>query len=189
MKLSSLLIVALFIAGCSLRGNGVTGIFDLGLAPATDATAEVAIADVEVPPWLDTTDMHYRLLWRDRQSLQPFAESRWAGTPAAMLTLRLRQAFNSSADHGARARCVLHVRLDEFSQVFNSETSSRGLLQAHVTLSVKDATDRGSSRDWRIEQPAESINASSGAAALAIATREFTQSLHSWVASEPACAH
>jgi cholesterol transport system auxiliary component len=188
MKLTSLLFFASFVAACSMRGNGVTGIFDLGLAPDATGSAEVAVADVEVPPWLDTTDMHYRLIWRDRQSLQPFSESRWAGTPAAMLTLRLRQAFNSSVDHGTRARCILHVRLDEFSQVFSSETSSRGLLQAHSTLLVKDATERGLSRDWRIEQPAESTNASSGAAALATATKDFTQSLRSWVSSEPACA-
>jgi cholesterol transport system auxiliary component len=181
MRIALSIALTLVLSSCATRGN--MSVFDLGLAPAPDSATvlDVSIADVESPQWLDSTDMLYRLAWRDRHSLQPYAESRWAGPPAAMLTLRLRQAFDTATEHSTRSRCVLRVRLDEFSQVFSSETSSRAILQVQATLGIRGEPERALSRSWHIEQRAEAANASSGAAALAGATRELTQSLRSWV--------
>jgi uncharacterized lipoprotein YmbA len=145
------MIAMTFLAtGCATRTPMPVAVYDFGLAPASAPSGQsVFVADARSADWLETTDMLYRLAYRDARTIARYSSSRWAGTPGAMLTVRLRH----SAGNGLNARprqikCTLSVSLAEFSQVFDSETSSRAVMHLQAALgetSARDATRRARS--------------------------------------------
>ena len=190
MKTLTVWLVAFVLAGCASGNNLTMETYDFGLPGSASAAVDqdVFLADIRAADWLNTTDMLYRLEYRDPRVLTPYSASRWAGTPSALLTIRLRQSVgNGTSVRGRQTRCTLTLFLSEFSQVFATEQDSRAVMHLRATLSVSAASERASVREFRIEQPAPSANAAGAAAAFSDIAASMAQQLNAWIAEAGTC--
>lgn len=182
-----MLAFAALAAGCAVGEQPPAGkLYDFGVSQSTEPLpASVAIADAQAPDWLSRPDMLYRLAYRDPRSLEPYAMSRWAGTPASLLTLRLRESFRTVPLR--RAQCVLQIHLEEFSQVFDARDSSRALLHAQANLLETTGIGRTETRTVRLERATPTADAAGAAAAFAALSDELAAAMRAWVAERGYC--
>jgi cholesterol transport system auxiliary component len=181
-----ILLSATLTAGCATKRPPAPQLYDFGIAPDIQPlSAALTIPEAQAPDWLARSDMLYRLAYRDPRSLESYATTRWAGTPASMLTLRLRQAFETvPARH---AQCVLQVQLEEFSQVFDAPDSSRAVLHAQASLRETGGIRRTESRSIRLEQRMSTADAGGGAAAFAALADQLADAMRDWVGNRGYC--
>ena len=190
MKTLTVLLVVIVLAGCASGNKLTTETYDFGLPGSAGVPAEqdVFLADIRAADWLNTTDMLYRLEYRDPRVLTRYSASRWAGTPAALLSIRLRQSVgNGTSVRGRQTKCSLSLFLSEFSQVFATEQDSRAVMHLRATLTVMATTERASVREFRIEQPAPSPNAAGAAAAFSDIAASMARQLNAWIAEAGTC--
>lgn len=185
MKAAIVLASVLLAAGCSTHKELAPRSYDFGVAePPAQQALSVQVLEMRAPEWLDGTHMLYRLAYEDPRALTPYAGSRWAGTPASMLTLRLRQQLGSVPG----ARCTLSSSLAEFSQTFDSSQSSRALLSVHAVLASAGTPQQRLQRDFRLEKPTASADAAGGAEAYSKLAAELAKSVEAWIAESGLCA-
>ena len=178
------------LAGCASDGKLPVETYDFGIAAsaAPPAGQDVFLAEVHAAEWLSTTDMLYRLEYRNPRILSLYAASRWAGPPAAMLTIRMRQSVgNGTSARGRQAKCALTLFLSEFSQVFKSEQDSRAVMHLRATLTDTATTGRALVREFRIEKPAPAPNAAGEAAAFSDIAASAADELNAWITETGAC--
>lgn len=175
----------MLLAGCLTNGkrggDAALAIHDFG-PPAARlvATRPLPLAvEVRAPVWLDGLAIDYRLAYVDASRLREYARSRWAGPPTQLLQQRLAGQLGLLPAGQGRAACVLRFDLGEFSQVFATPDSSRGVLQGRAQW-----LDRGRSiiaeREIDIAVPAPTADAAGGVAALTAAVGQLTASLQAW---------
>lgn len=185
-RLGALLISAALLSGCAFspESRPSLAIYDFGL-PAISAGNEgewprVAL-EVLSPPWFEALNVDYRLAYDDPLKQREYAGSRWAGSPAVLLSQRLRQRLGMAGANGnAAADCLLRFELQEFSQVFDSPTQSRGVLQGSASL-IDARRQRVAGKQFSIEKPAASQDARGGVDALVAAGSELATQLASWL--------
>jgi cholesterol transport system auxiliary component len=188
--LITLLLAGLLATGCASRREHAMQIYDFGIAaaPAAASADSVFVAEVRAAAWLDTTDMFYRLAYRDPRALASYADSRWAGTPAAMLTVRLRQSLgNGSVVRNPQVKCALGLSLAEFSQVFATGNASRAVLHAQATLVENATAGRNMSREFRLERATSTADAAGGAAAFSAIAATLSEELRAWISEAGFC--
>jgi cholesterol transport system auxiliary component len=181
----ALCLTLLVLAGCASTKPPPTQVFDFGLAGAAPATPtqSVAVAEMRAPEWLASTDMLYRLAYSDLYALARYGQSRWAGAPGTMLTLRLRQEIG----HAPGGRCTLTLNLVEFSQVFDAPDESRAVLQVHAALAAAASRGDLTQREFRLERPTPSADAAGGAAAFSELAGVLAVALNAWIAESADC--
>ena len=185
MKSIVLTTLVLLAAGCSTTRETAPKTYDFGLTEQpVQSTLSVQVAEMRAPEWLDGTQMLYRLAYADPRALTPYATSRWAGMPASMLTLRLRQQLGSAPG----SKCTLATSLAEFSQTFDSASESRALLQVHAVLGVAGTPQQRLQREFRLEGKAPTADAAGGAAAFSQLATDFVRSAEAWIAETGHCA-
>jgi cholesterol transport system auxiliary component len=181
-----LLALAVLPVACVSRPDVPLRTYDFGLAAAPEpGQLSVHVREIEAPDWLERTEMLYRLAYREPRGLEPYSRSHWAGTPASMLTLRLRQALGHV--EARSARCVLAIDLEEFSQVFDSERSSRALLHARASLRQAGGQRPPDLTVLRLQRPAPTPDAAGAAAAFSVLADELTSQLRNWIAGLGYC--
>ncbi len=182
----ALCMMLLLLAGCAATQKPSLRVFDFGLAgtaPAAPAHS-VAVAEMRAPEWLAATDMLYRLAYQDRYALERYGQSRWAGAPGAMLTLRLRQEIG----HTAGGKCSLALNLAEFSQVFDAPTASRAVLQVQAALAAGGVSHNAlAQREFRLEKATPTADAAGSAAAFSELAGELAVALNAWIGTSGAC--
>ena len=151
----------------------------------------LALADVEAPAALDGSAVLYRLAYADAQQLRPYAQARWSMAPAQLLRQRLREQLGQrravlNPGEGATAGdspWLLRVELEEFSQLFESTTSSSGLvrLRASVALNSPQGEKLLGQRSFVVQRPAPSPDASGGVRALTAATDATIEEIEQWL--------
>jgi cholesterol transport system auxiliary component len=192
----------LVLAGCATPDKPVRpAIYDFGpgamaVQPSNSMTPlpALALADIDTPPALDSTALLYRLNYADAQQLRPYALARWSMTPSQLLRQRLREKLGQrramlnpgdSVANGAAPSSlpILRIDLEEFSQVFDSASSSVGLLRLRAT--VVQATAQGDrligQRSVIVQRPAPTADAAGGVRALTLATDAALDELDAWV--------
>ena len=202
-------LVMFFLAtlGCSVPNQGLRPTaFDFGPGPLTAAPTEldpnlpaVIIDVVQTNPALERTDMVYRLAYVDPHQFRPYAQARWSMSPALLIRERLRgylgqhrRVLNtgelSSSAVGTPASdrpppWLLHVDLEEFSQLFSAPQTSVGLLRlrATVTRTMSGGAQRVEQRHLIIQRPAPSADAAGGVRAMILATDAAAQELDNWL--------
>ncbi len=198
---------AVLLGGCAaLPERPVRPVtYDFGpgplVPPATDRMASlppIALADVEPTGVLDgSTAVLFRLAYTNAQKLQPYAQSRWSMPVAQLVRQRMRdylgqrRAVLTAGESAALVRTdgalplVLRVDLDEFSHIFDSPTSSAGLVRLRVTLVENTAAGEKllGQRQFIVQRPAATNDAPGGVAALAQATDAAAQEIAQWVDS------
>ncbi len=180
---ATLLALAALAAGCSSNSGGerVARSYDFGVeAPAARLPA-VHVGAVRAAPPFDSTDMHYRLAYRDPAELLAFVQSRWAAAPAELYRKQLLRAAD-----GGTGRCMLEIELHEVTQVFLSKESSEALIELRARLADGNATL--AEKRLRVAQPGAGGAAAVGAAAMAKAADRSVGELAAWIAAQPRCA-
>ena len=180
------LLAALLLSACvGGAGNSVPSVtYDFGLPVARLAVGGAwpgLSLEVRSPSWFDSTNVDYRLAYADPLTRRQYVGSRWAGAPAQLIAQRLRQQLGVvSATANSATDCLIRVELQEFSQVFDSPQSSRGVLTASVSL-IDGKRRVVAERLADIEKPAVSADASGGVQALVAASTEFGRLLSDWL--------
>ncbi len=193
MMVCTALLGALLVAACAGNRAAVGDIrYDLGpLAPASAAgpLPPLKVLEVNAPPPLDNDSIFYRLS-SDSQRMGQYANSHWTMSPARLLTLRLRAALGTHATVLSGADVVqapmLKVELDQFEQVFDSETSSSGVVAGRATLMQGGKVI--SQHGFVARAPARSPDAAGGVRALAAASDDFVSQVSAWLATQQLAA-
>lgn len=182
--------LGLAFAGCSFAPapTPAAANYDFGPAPAgrqKGARQALLVQDISAPAWLDSPLIYYRLAYQDAARPQPYADSRWVMSPAALLTQRLRGQLAASGSGGvvlpgdaARANYALRVELDEFAQVFDSPGKSRAVVRLRAT--VIGNRSLLAQRDFNVERQASTPDAEGGVRALIGASDEVIDQLIGW---------
>ena len=181
-RLCPLLLAASLLGGCAISpGNGRSpAVYDFGLPSARNG-GEGEWPRIALPPWFDALNVDYRLAYDDPLKQREYSGSRWAGAPGVLLAQRLRQRLGMATSSGnAAASCLLRFELQEFSQVFDAPTQSRGVLQGTASL-IDARKQRIAGRDFLIEQPAASQDARGGVDALVAAGSTLSSQLADWL--------
>jgi len=191
-----LLAWALTLAGCAVGGKSESAtLYDLG--PLTTqqnkstlpALPPVSVAGVQVPVWLDSGMMFYRLNYANAQQPRPYSQARWAMTPAQLLTQHLKMRITQaggvalSASDGALEVPVLRIEADDFTQHFASPSESAG--QVALRASLYRGRALVAQRSFARRAPSPSADAAGGAAALAAASDAVVADIILWLHGLP----
>ncbi|MDE2606588.1 MAG: membrane integrity-associated transporter subunit PqiC [Burkholderiales bacterium] len=162
-------------------------------ASAAAGRPALVLAPVEADGLLETPALLYRLGYEDPHQVRPYAYARWSASPPQLLFQRLREllgrertvlddaAAAALVRRGGERPPVLRVELEEFSQLFDSPSSSRGLLRLRCTLLEAGASQRLAQLTFQAERPAPTADAAGGVRALASATDGAAQDIALWL--------
>ena len=200
-------LLALLIAGCGVLPDRPqrAALYDFGpglnTSPAASSTAmpPVSLPEIDANSRLEGTQLSYRLGYADANELKPYGQSRWSMAPAQLLRQRLREALSArrtvlGPEEGAtiarrdgKVPDTLRISLDEFSQYFESPTSSVGLVRLRATLIQSTAGgDRVlGQRSFIAQRPAPTGDAAGGVKALAAASDAAIAEMVAWVDQLP----
>lgn len=194
-------LMALGLVACSsLQPKPRATVYDFG--PGATATAPstrmaplpaLVLADVEASTAFDTAAVLYRLGYSDAQQLRPYALARWSMAPGQLLRQRLREHLGQSrpvlnAAQGVvvagKPAMILHLDLDEFSQLFETADRSSGLVRLRATLGrgTKGVERLLAQRSFIVQRPAPSADATGGVRALTEATDAVIVEIEQWLA-------
>ena len=191
--------LATLAAGCAIvRPPARPAIAHYDFGPAAEdegqgdprIPASLAVPEIQAPTWLDGRAMHYRLTYDDPARLRNYANSRWAASPVSLLgdavRGRLARATTEGADVGRRrgsAQYLLRLEVEELGQVFESPSSSRGVVRLRAILLKRADRSVAGHHVFAASQPAPTADAPGGVQALAAASRRIAGELVAWVAS------
>jgi len=190
-----ILSAAAILGACSLPQAARTplttwdfGLLQAGAQPgAARLKGSLLVLNVDAPAWLDTPAMYYRLAYAEAAEPRAYATSRWIASPPALITERLRAAAAASGaivlapGDGIRAERTLRVELEEFTQVFDSASASRGVL--HLRATLLGGGKLLGQQSFEIAVPAASADARGAAGALALASSQTVTRIIAWMAS------
>jgi cholesterol transport system auxiliary component len=190
-------LLALFLMACTTpQPPAPKAVYDFGpvlsaaappsssAAPAT-RTAAVALPEIEASASLDSPSLLYRLQYSNAQQLLPYAQARWSSAPAQLVRARVRDALAAQGpvlSTEGIAPWVLRIELDEFSQLFDTPTSSFGLVRLRASLLKNDQLTAQTTLIARA--PAISQDAAGGVKALTAATDDAVRQLAAWLATQ-----
>ncbi len=208
MKSRSIHIVAACVLlaglfGCATPDKPIRStLYDFGpgstAAPSAATLPPVVLADIAASGALDGAAFLYRLGYANEHQLHPYAQARWSAPPPQLIRQRLREqlgrerAVLDPSESAALARTggamprVLRIDLEEFSQLFESQSQSYGLLRMRVTL--LENTPAGerllAQRSIVSRQPAPTPDAPGGARALTAACDAAAEEIRQWLAQQ-----
>lgn len=178
------LCMALIAAGCATNRETAPQTYDFGPVGQPETAANsVQVVEMRAPEWLDGSQMLYRLAYRDPRALTPYSGSRWAGTPASMLTLRLRQQLGNVPG----AKCIFSSSLAEFSQTYDASDSSRAVLHVHGVLAATGAQGQRLQKEFRLQAKAPTPDAAGGAAAFSELASDLAKAAGQWMTESGLC--
>lgn len=203
-------IFCLLIAGLSacapLRPAPRPQVYDLGPGavaspvPGGAALPAVVLTEVDAPPALDGSAVVYRLAYSDAQQLRPYALARWSMPPAQLVRQRMREhlgqrrsVLNPAQGMAAQTPLwVLHLELEEFSQLFDTVDHSTGLVRLRATLGRTAGRVGGqelvAQRGFVVQRPADGADAGAGVRALTAAVDAAIAEVDQWLVQAQAGA-
>ena len=189
-RAAALLLCCALLPGCAGIKKPQAELYDMGLAtaaPNMPALPPMALAEVNVPEWLDSPAIFYRLAYDSARQPRPYADSRWSMSPAQLFAQRLKSRMSQaggtllSASDGATGIPLLHLDADEISQVFDSPERSSGLVA--MRLSVLNGRRLLGQKSFVRRMPAPSADAAGGVEAIAVASDAVIADMLQWLAS------
>ncbi|WP_454055701.1 ABC-type transport auxiliary lipoprotein family protein [Cupriavidus sp. Marseille-Q8015] len=189
--LTTVLAALLALGGCSVLSSGTPmTTYDLGplAAPPAQPPAplpKLRVAQTDGPEWMEGSALYYRLQYAQAQRLQAYATQRWVEPAPRLFDERLREAVASRGSlnwYGDTSVPAIKVDLLAFEQVFDSATSSRGLVRARVTVFHRGLIGQ---KTFVAEQPAPSADGAGGVRALAASTDAVIAAILDWAATLP----
>jgi len=190
LRLTALgLLIAL--SGCSLLSPPPsTTTYDFGPLAAAPSQPparlpKLRITQTDGPTWMDGHGIYYRLQYTQAQRLQAYATQRWIDSPQHLFDDRLREAVAGRGPltwSGDASVPALKVELLAFEQVFDSPTSSRGVVRARATVYQKGMIGQ---KTFVAEQPAPSADGAGGVKALSASADAVIAAILDWAATLP----
>lgn len=183
----SLVVALVSLAGCGAvlpKGAPTFAVHDFGpLAPVGPRSLPYPIRTLEVipAPWLASTAMQYRLAYAQETRRQAFVQSRWAAQPGQLLEVALKRSVRVNVTTVSLSGCRLRVDLDEFMQVFDNESGSRGVIDARASLLAPRTDQLLATQGFSVTRPASSPDAAGGVVALRDAVQAFDAALLTWL--------
>ena len=190
--------------GCAQRqtAQSIT-VYDLGLGrvtQTTDSTTDkarplsppaLAMPAIQASRALDSNVVYYRLMYRDALQPKPYALARWSMPPAELMDQQLRDLLGANRTlihpqdnlQAQPGMMLLHLQLDEFSQVFETPDKSYALLKIRATLAAPDSKGARliAQRSFIISEPSATLDAAGGVRALRQTVEKLAQELDQWV--------
>lgn len=204
-KLKKFLVVAaITLIGCAgPRSVAPVAVYDFGsqrfstdvnsseTAESLGLAGSLLVAEAAAPAWLDSTAIQYRLAYDDLAQSHAYASHRWAGSPASLLTQRIRNRIAGlshgtvvSAADGARTDYLLRLELGEFTQVFDTPDQSRVVVKFRANLIDRATRSVVAQRSFNIEQAAPSPNAKGAVHGLTNSSDKLIGDLIGWLREE-----
>ena len=176
MKRGTVLLLVALLNGCGGTAAPDPRTYDLGIDAPGAGLPPVRVGAVRAAAPFESTDMQYRLAYRNAAEIAAFASSRWAATPAEMLRKQLLRAASQLP-----GKCSLELEIQEFTQVFTAGETSEARIE--LRASVRG----GAARSLKVVEPNAGADAVSGAAAFARAANRVVGDLGGWIAAQPDC--
>jgi cholesterol transport system auxiliary component len=185
------------LGACSLgpAPRAPLALYDLGtpaersVGPAERLPFVFVVHEATGPAWLDGGDVVYRLAYDEPQRLRRYANSQWAVSPLTLVGERLRAELGvrceraaAVPDLGIPADYWVRVAVEEFGQVFDSPTTSRGIVRLRLVLVKGRGHTFVAQRGFVAQVDAPSPDARGAVAALARALEESTEQAVAWIA-------
>lgn len=174
--------------------------YDFGPGAVVDAVVTptgpaLVLPEVEVSGSLEGPALLYRLGYANPHQLRPYAYARWSAPPGQLLRQRIREHLSltrpvldsaagaSLARRGGTVPPTLRVELEEFSQLFDSATDSKGVLRLRCTLLESTAAGERlvAQRSFTVQRPAPTADAAGGVRALTAATDAAAAEIAAWL--------
>lgn len=176
-------LAGLLLAACATPGGpeALMHVYDLGLSEPAARPIGARIGQVRAGAPLDSTEMQYRLAYRDGAQLLSYSHSRWAATPAELV----RKRFVRSFEPASGSRCALDIEVNEFSQVFSARDTSNALIE--LRLMLVDGPARAAERTVRVMLPDAGAGAAQGVGIMVRATDEAIKRAAAWVGQQTVC--
>lgn len=173
--------------------------------PATPAPTDLrplVLPPLHAPVLEDhSTAMHYRLEYADPRVQHLYRNARWSQPPARLVQQRLREHLGAGGrtivladartpppQPAGTLPAVLHLTLEEFTQVYTHPDTSLGTVRLRATLS-HTASDGGprmlAQQVFTARHPAPSADAPAGAQALASSVDDIAGQLLQWLQQAP----
>lgn len=185
--LLALVAAALVLSGCALSRGTPTITYDLGPSAALPAAnpgpaplPRLRVAQTDGPNWLEGNALYYRLQYAQAQRLQAYATQRWVMSPTRLFDERLREAVSARGAltwSGDTSVPALKVDLLEFEQVFDSATTSQGVVRLRATVYQQGMIGQ---QTFEARRPAPSGDGAGGVKALADASDAVIAALLDW---------
>lgn len=168
-------------------------LYDLGplrtqaSSPQTPTLPPLSIVDIQVPGWLDSSLIFYRLSYANEQQPRPYAQARWSMPPGQLLQQHLKSRIAQAGgavltpSSAASNVPVLRIEADDFTQVFSSPAQSIG--QVSLRASVFRERTLVAQRSFTRQAAAPSADAAGGVRALADAGDAALGDVIAWLAS------
>ena len=137
--------------------------------------------EVVPAPWLASNAIQYRLIYAQPTRRQFFLESRWAAQPAQLLEVAIKRSLKANQTAVATSGCRLRIDLDEFAQVFDTEGTSRGVIEARAVLLAPRTDQLIASQGFAVMRPALSADAVGGVVALREGAMQLSGELLDWL--------
>jgi cholesterol transport system auxiliary component len=195
--LAAVLVASLALSGCALLGGGTPAVrpnvYDFGSSsrstmPDAAPGQPLALGEVDAPFALDSPAVQYRLAYADAQQPRPYAQARWSMAPAQLLRVRLRERLSQSRPvlqpGEAGVQRTLRVDLEEFHQVFDSPSTSSGVVRLRATLLETSSTGGErllAQRNISVQRPATTPDAQGGVRALTAAADAAIDTIDQWL--------
>lgn len=195
VRLAAGLSVLAMLSACSVVSRpDAAMLYDLGplrTQPASSSPStslpSLSIADIQVPAWLDSSLIFYRLNYANEQQPRPYAQARWSMPPGQLLQQHLKsriaQAGGAVLSPAAAAPNVpvLRIEADDFTQIFSSPAQSVG--QVSLRASVFRERTLIAQRSFVRQAPAPAADAAGGVRALADAGDAALGDMIAWLAT------
>jgi len=198
-----LFLIAYLLSGCVAlnKSQSPISIYDLGRQQTQPAKhmpqlpiqqrKSLLIADATAPSWLDNNAIQYRLLYHTPMQSNTYASSRWIAAPAALLTQQIRNRIVTNTNEQvikdnstAKADYVLHIELEEFTQIFDTMDSSHIVIGLRASLVERNTRKLLTQRDFSIIGKAPSADATGAVFAFSSASNQLINELVDWLTAE-----
>ena len=156
-------------------------------SPQSLSLPPLSIVDIQVPGWLDSSLIFYRLSYANEQQPRPYAQARWSMPPGQLLQQHLKSRIAQAGgavltpSSAAPNVPVLRIEADDFTQIFSSPGQSIG--QVSLRASVFRERTLVAQRSFVRQAPAPAADAAGGVRALADAGDAALGDMIAWLAS------
>jgi len=185
MKNLTLMLLLTALVACAGPGKTVQNIavYDFGLPAETGQSlvAKVAVDEVTAADAINHQQIRYRLNYDNPSRVYSYTESRWAATPAELLTGRLASLIQQDTKLPA---CALKLKVEVFDHVFSSPTASAGVVQLSALLWDKKSRKVVATQAIAASEVALTANAQGGTKALALASENAMLKAVAWANAE-----
>lgn len=144
------------------------------------------VAEPNVPPWLDSFEIFYRLNYANDRQLHPYTNSRWSMPPLQLFEQRLKASIAdaggqvlSVSENANNVPLVLHIDADDFTQYFDQPDLSNGKI--NLRASLFNHRNLVAQKTFSRQAIAPSNDAAGGARALSAASDLLIADMLKWL--------